>query len=66
MPKNSRIVKYKHLGGDFCGISINVTELMPIKISIEKSLDCLTILNLKVYICNYELEFVEVNEGKKL
>lgn len=61
MPKNSWVVKYNPLGGNFCGISVNGIELMPIQISIEKSLNCLTILNLKVYICKDELKFVEVD-----
>lgn len=66
MPNNSWVVKYSPLGGDFCGISVNGIELMPISISFEKSLNCLTILKLQVYICDGELKFVEVNPKEEL
>ena len=57
--KKTWVVNYNPSGGNFCGISINGIELMPISISFEKSLNCLTILKLQIYICDGELKFVE-------
>lgn len=57
--KNTWVVNYDSLGGNLCGISINGIKLMPISISIEKNLNCLTILKLQIYICDSELKFVE-------